>query len=62
MCSANNYHLRNADDKLAVPLPKTEFLKKNFSKNETVVKLWLRLMSLFQPIDHMRNINLSFKD
>lgn len=62
MCSANNYHLRNADDKLAVPLPKTEFLKKNFNKNETRSFETLRLMSLFQPIDHMRNINLSFKD
>ena len=28
-CSANNYHLRNSDDMLAVPLPKTEFLKKS---------------------------------
>ena len=27
-CSANNYHLRNSD-MLAVPLPKTEFLKKS---------------------------------
>ena len=32
-CSANNYHLRNADNKLALPLPKTEFLKKSFSYN-----------------------------
>ena len=32
-CSANSYHLRNADNKLALPLPKTEFLKKSFSYN-----------------------------
>ena len=31
--SANSYHLRNADNKLALPLPKTEFLKKSFSYN-----------------------------
>ena len=30
-CSANSYHLRNADNKLALPMPKTEFLKKSFS-------------------------------
>ena len=29
--SANSYQLRNADNKLALPLPKTEFLKKSFS-------------------------------
>ena len=32
-CSANSYHLRKADNKLALPLPKTEFLKKSFSYN-----------------------------
>ena len=32
-CSANSYHLRNADNKLALQLPKTEFLKKSFSYN-----------------------------
>ena len=32
-CSANSYHLRNADNKLALPLPKTEFLKKSFKYN-----------------------------
>lgn len=37
-CSANNYHLGNADDKLTVPLPKTEFLKKSFSYHG--VKIW----------------------
>ena len=31
--SANSYHLRDADNKLALPLPKTEFLKKSFSYN-----------------------------
>ena len=31
--SANSYHLRNADNKLALPLPKTEFLKKSFRYN-----------------------------
>ena len=29
-CSADIYHLRNADNKLALPLPKTEFLKNGF--------------------------------
>ena len=48
MCSANNYHLRNADDKLAVPLPKTEFLKKNFSKNETLAT-FDELISTYRP-------------
>ena len=32
-CSANSYHSRNADNMLALPLPKTEFLKKSFSYN-----------------------------
>ena len=27
-CSANDYHLRDADNKLAVPLLKTKFLKR----------------------------------
>ena len=36
-CSANNYHLGNADDKLTVPLP-NEFLKKSFSYDG--VKIW----------------------
>ena len=31
--SANSYHIRNADNKLALPLPKTEFLKNSFSYN-----------------------------
>ena len=31
--SSNSYHLRNADNKLALPLPKIEFLKKSFSYN-----------------------------
>ena len=30
-CSDNNYNLRNADNNLAIPLPKTEFLKKSLS-------------------------------
>ena len=30
-CPANSYHLRIADNKLALPLPKTEVLKKSFS-------------------------------
>ena len=37
-CSANNYHLRNAENWLAVPLPKTKFLKKSFSYNGA--KIW----------------------
>lgn len=37
-CSARNYHLRNAENWLAVPLPKTKFLKKNFSYNGA--KIW----------------------
>jgi len=32
-CSVNSYHLRNADHKLALPLPKTEFLKKSLNYN-----------------------------
>ena len=32
-CSAISYHLRNADNKLALLLPKTEFLKKSFNYN-----------------------------
>ena len=31
--SANSHHLRNADNKLALPLPKTELLKKSLSYN-----------------------------
>ena len=53
MCSAKNYYLRNADDKLAVPLPKTEFLKKNFSKNETrsceTLATFDELISTYRP-------------
>ena len=30
-CSDNNYHLRNADNNMAIPLPKTGFLKKSLS-------------------------------
>ena len=69
--SANSYHLRNADNKLALPLPKTEFLKKSFSYNINgarvwnslpneilIVKLCLCLISLFQPIDQMLYNNL----
>ena len=37
-CSANNYHLRNAENWLAVPLAKTKFLKKSFSYNRA--KIW----------------------
>ena len=36
--SANNNHLRNADNWLAVPLPKIEFLKKSCSYNGA--KIW----------------------
>ena len=36
-CAANSYHLRNADNKLALPLPKTEFLKTSFSYNDARV-------------------------
>ena len=32
-CSANSYNLRNADSELALPLPKTDFLKKSYSYN-----------------------------
>ena len=37
---ANSYHLRNADNKLALPLPKTEFLKKSFSYNINGARVW----------------------
>ena len=37
-CSNNNYHLRNVDNNLAIPLPKTEFLKKSLSYNGA--KIW----------------------
>ena len=37
-CSDNNYNLRNADNNLAIPLPKTEFLKKGLSYHG--VKIW----------------------
>ena len=33
LSSANNYHLRIADNNLAVPWSKTEFLKESFSYN-----------------------------
>ena len=38
LSSANNYHLRIADNKLAVPWSKTEFLKESFSYNGA--KIW----------------------
>ena len=37
-CSNNNYHLSNTDNYLAIPLPKTEFLKKSLSFNGA--KIW----------------------
>ena len=37
-CSNNNYHLSNTDNYLAIPLLKTEFLKKSFSFNGA--KIW----------------------
>ena len=36
-CSANSHHLRNADNKLAIPLPKTEFLK---SFSDSGARVW----------------------
>ena len=29
-CSDNNYHLRKADNNMAIPLPKTEISKEEF--------------------------------
>ena len=37
-CSTNSYHLRNADNKLAFPLSKTELLTKSISCNGA--KVW----------------------
>ena len=37
-CSHNSYHLRNADNNLAILLPKTELLKKSFIYNGA--KIW----------------------
>ena len=37
-CSDNNYHLRKADNNMAIPLPKTEFLKKSLSYHDA--KIW----------------------
>ena len=39
-CAANSYHLRNADNKLALPLPKTEFLKTSFSYMYNGARVW----------------------
>ena len=45
-CSAKSYHLSNADNKLALPLPKTEFVKKSFSYKRTAEGLkWERRCS-----------------
>ena len=65
-CSANDYHLRNDDNKLAVPLPKNKFFKRvsaiivqrsgiPYRMKFVVVKLEQLLMCLFivQPIDQM---------
>ena len=63
-CSYNDYHLRNAENKLAVPLPKTKFLKRvsaimvlrsgiPYRMKFVVVRLWQRLMNLFQPMDQI---------
>ena len=37
-CSDNNYHLRKADNNMAIPLPKTKFLKKSLSYHGA--KIW----------------------
>ena len=39
-CSANSYHLWNADNKLARSLPKTEVLKKSFRYNHYGARVW----------------------
>ena len=66
-CSANNYHLGNADDKLTVPLPKTEFLKKSFSYNG--VKIWNSLpteirscktLSTFDELISTHRLNVTY--
>ena len=43
--SANIYLVRIADNKLALPLPKTEFLKKSFSYNGTIISSCLKANS-----------------
>ena len=51
LSSANNYHLRNADNKLAVPWLKSKFLKKSF-----------RLIFLFFPLSqHMSRFTPSHR-
>ena len=56
-CSAKNYHLRNAENWLAVPLAKPKFLRRvsaiivlrsgiAYQMKYVIVKLWLRLISL----------------
>ena len=58
-CSANSYQLRNADNKLALPLPKTVSATMvlgsgiPYQMKYVIVKLCLCLISLFQPIDQM---------
>ena len=53
--ASSNYHLRNMNRKVAVPLPKTEFLKKSLTFNGA--KLWNSLPNDVRNCETLASFN-----